>query len=73
MNLVQLLFFGCSHANYSFPHTPKGPKRPAAAGLTGTYVVCLDCGKEFPYDLDEMRIVSPKQIAAAIVPKLETK
>jgi len=23
---------------------------------TGTYVACLDCGKEFPYDWGEMRI-----------------
>ena len=22
----------------------------------GTYVVCLDCGKELPYDWDEMRL-----------------
>ena len=72
MELFRLLF-GCSHSNYSFPRTPKGPKRPEAAGLTGTYVVCLDCGKEFPYDLNEMRIVSPKQISTAVVPKLETK
>ncbi len=26
--------------------------------MTGTYVVCLDCGKEFPYDWQEMRVVT---------------
>ena len=26
------------------------------AARTGTYVACLDCGKEFPYDWGEMRI-----------------
>jgi hypothetical protein len=25
--------------------------------LQGTYVVCLDCGKEFPYDWQRMEIV----------------
>jgi hypothetical protein len=25
----------------------------------GTYVVCLDCGKEFRYDWHEMKIVYP--------------
>jgi len=26
---------------------------------TGTYVVCLDCGKEFAYDWKLMKVVSP--------------
>ncbi len=25
----------------------------------GTYVVCLDCGKEFRYDWNEMRLGKP--------------
>ena len=25
---------------------------------TGTYVVCLDCGKEFPYDWNAMKVLS---------------
>jgi hypothetical protein len=28
-------------------------------GRNGTYVVCLDCGKEFDYDWQEMRIGNP--------------
>ena len=52
------LFFGCCHKRYSFPITPKPGQRRGAAALTGTYVVCLDCGKEFPYDWQEMRVVS---------------
>ncbi len=52
------LFFGCCHKRYSFPITPKAGPRRGAAALTGTYVVCLDCGKEFPYDWEEMRIVT---------------
>jgi len=50
--------FGCWHSHYSFPITVKaGSRRGQEASLTGTYVVCLDCGREFPYDWDEMKIV----------------
>jgi hypothetical protein len=49
--------FGCTHKNYSFPFTPKDRHSCSAAGLTGTYVVCLGCGKEFPYDWRAMKIV----------------
>jgi hypothetical protein len=41
--------------------TTRGAKRRTpAASLTGTYVVCLDCGKEFPYDWKAMRVVRTK-------------
>lgn len=51
-------FFGCTHSNYSFPITAKGANRSiAAASPTGTYVVCLDCGKEFAYDWEAMKVV----------------
>jgi hypothetical protein len=55
--------FGCRHSHYSFPVTIRGKaRRPQAASLTGTYVACLDCGKEFPYDWQEMSVItSPKQ------------
>ncbi|HWX56776.1 MAG TPA: hypothetical protein VN176_19495 [Verrucomicrobiae bacterium] len=54
------ILFGCWHENYSFPVTIKRGERRAApaASATGTYVVCLDCGKEFPYDWNEMKVVS---------------
>jgi hypothetical protein len=29
--------------------------------ITGTYVVCLDCGREFPYDWREMRILAENE------------
>jgi len=52
-------FFGCWHQHYSFPIKVRhGSRRNAAASLTGTYVVCLDCGKEMPYDWKEMRVAS---------------
>lgn len=57
MSLFDLVF-GCSHKRCSFPMTTRGAKRRSpAAFLTGTYVVCLDCGKEFPYDWTTMKVV----------------
>ncbi len=52
-------FFGCWHSHYSFPITVRsGSRRSEAASLTGTYVVCLDCGKEFAYDWRQMKVIS---------------
>jgi hypothetical protein len=52
------MLFGCWHKNLSFPITKRaGQRRTQASSVTGTYVVCLDCGKEFAYDWKEMRIV----------------
>ena len=50
--------FGCAHGRYSFPITVKKGRRSPAASVTGTYVVCLDCGKEMAYDWKQMKIVS---------------
>lgn len=58
--LVDILF-GCWHKHYSFPITHRpGQRRSPAAALTGTYVVCLDCGKEFPYDWQEMKVLDSR-------------
>jgi hypothetical protein len=64
--------FGCWHSHYSFPITVrKGSHRSAAASRTGTYVVCLDCGKELPYDWAEMKVVGsqPKRAVQSLVTK----
>jgi hypothetical protein len=46
----------------SFPLTSKqGQRRSDAATQTGTYIVCLDCGKEFPYDWKSMRVLSSRE------------
>src|SRR2546422_3958940 len=67
-------FFGCWHNHYSFPITVRpGTRRSKAASLTGTYVVCLDCGKEFPYDWREMKVVSPLSGNANRAASLATK
>src|SRR5271169_753681 len=56
------VLFGCSHKNFSFPITKRpGQRLSSAAQLTGTYVACLGCGKEFPYDWQEMKIVEANQ------------
>jgi hypothetical protein len=61
--------FGCRHAHQSFPITKRsGQRRSGAAMATGTYVVCLDCGKEFAYDWQRMKILSPDQKPAAAIP-----
>jgi hypothetical protein len=49
----------------------KGRRSPAAC-VTGTYVVCLDCGKEFAYDWKQMKIVSPHGERVAVA-SLATK
>src|SRR5580658_8313922 len=72
-NLIDMLF-GCRHSRYSFPVTIRGrARRPQAGALTGTYVACLDCGREFPYDWQEMKVItSPaerREYAAALASK----
>jgi hypothetical protein len=60
MSMLERLF-GCSHRRCSFPITVRGKlRRSPAASVTGTYVVCLDCGQEFPYDWNAMKMVEAK-------------
>ncbi len=47
------LLFRCAHRRLTRPITPMSkPGVPQGE----TYVVCLDCGKQFAYDWDTMRI-----------------
>jgi hypothetical protein len=58
--------FGCSHKRCSFPITVRERQhRGPAASVTGTYVVCLDCGHEFPYDWEQMKMVVTEAVEAA--------
>ena len=43
--------FGCSHKRTTFPLTLNGNRKR-------TYVACLECGKEFNYNWEEMHISS---------------
>jgi len=48
--------FGCSHRRLTRPITPVSkPGVPSGE----TYVVCLECGKQFVYDWNRMRIGKP--------------
>jgi hypothetical protein len=51
--------FGCGHQRTTFPLTPARTHVAQAATRKGTYVVCLDCGKEFAYDWTLMRVGQP--------------
>ncbi|MFB3812635.1 MAG: hypothetical protein ACE14L_00875 [Terriglobales bacterium] len=64
---------GCTHTRYTFPLTAKSGLRPAAAVLTGMYVVCLGCGKEFPYDWEQMRVVWDPKHAAEVATRHEPR
>lgn len=64
--------FGCRHSRYSFPITIRaGSRRNATASRAGTYVVCLDCGKELSYDWNAMKIVNAqaRQATRSLVTK----
>ena len=58
MNTLLNVFFGCSHRRTTFPITP-ARKAGKTNSRTNTYVVCLDCGREFDYNWKEMRIGQP--------------
>ena len=57
-SLLQALF-GCSHNSTTFPLTPVRRLRQGMAECDArTYVACLDCGKEIPYDWEKMERIS---------------
>ncbi len=47
------LLFRCGHRRLT---RPVAPITKAGQPHSQSYVVCLDCGKQFEYDLSEMRI-----------------
>jgi hypothetical protein len=61
LNNLLNIFLGCSHRNTTFPITPtrKAGLAPGIGPRHPTYVVCLDCGKEFGYNWSDMRIGEP--------------
>ena len=58
MSILGKLIGGCSHRNTSRVFTIPSPRRRGKR----TYIVCLDCGKEFAYSLAEMRIVKRSKV-----------
>jgi RNase P subunit RPR2 len=55
MKLFDALF-RCLHKRTTFPMSSKRGQHRSPAERSGVYVVCLDCGKEFAYDWNKMRI-----------------
>jgi hypothetical protein len=56
IDTVLNLLFRCPHHRITRPITPASKVgEPHGA----TYVVCLDCGKQFTYDLQKMQIGKP--------------
>jgi hypothetical protein len=66
--------FGCWHSQYSFPMTiRRSSRRNSSAAVTGTHVVCLQCGKELAYDWQRMKVVSSASHVDGRVEALATK
>ena len=62
--MLQAVFnklFACVHRRTTFPRTRA---RTPIGTPPRTYVVCLDCGREIPYDWGRMRVCPPAVIAA---------
>jgi hypothetical protein len=56
IDTVLNLLFRCPHRRLTRPVTPVSK---AGVPHGETYVVCLDCGKQFSYDFKEMRVGRP--------------
>lgn len=52
-NFFYAIFFGCSHGHLTRPFTLE----------THSYKVCLDCGRQFPYSVEEMRTIHPWELS----------
>jgi hypothetical protein len=52
--------FGCPHRRCTFPITSRNRSEEAshakARGSHATYIVCLECGQEFAYDWQRMKL-----------------
>ena len=75
LRLLFALTLGCRHRHKSFPFTPVQRRAPSGIDRTGTYVVCLDCGKTFDYDWSQMRMAKstnapPIRGSASVQPRM---
>lgn len=57
------LLFRCRHRRLT---RPLAPITKAGQPHSRSYVVCLDCGKQFEYDVNEMRMGKPIDRSHAI-------
>jgi hypothetical protein len=71
IDAVLNLLFRCPHRRLT---RPMAPITKAGQPLSQSYVVCLDCGKQFEYDRTEMRIgkpIAPSNPAGVLPPDLQ--
>jgi len=69
------VLFGCGHQRTTFPISPRRRAvgtLPVTGTSSGTYVACLDCGKEFAYDWKSMSIGRP-MAKPAVPPTQQTQ
>jgi len=63
INKVFSRLFGCRHKRVTRPISPA--HRPGTKASSGAaYVACLECGKQFHYDLQNMQMGEPIHAAA---------
>jgi hypothetical protein len=66
--------FSCRHKKCSLLITcRKGQQRSTVASITGTYFVCLGCGKEFAYDWENMRVIDPDRSRVKLLAEKATQ
>ncbi len=68
--MILNFLFGCRHKQLTRPITPvhKPGSQPEK-----TYVACLECGRQFYYDLTAMRIGTPLPRAAGAANIIDAK
>jgi hypothetical protein len=61
LKLIVFSFVRCWHLKKGPIITCRpGQPRSKVASITGTYFVCLGCGKEYAYDLEAGRVIDPE-------------
>lgn len=66
MKELLTFLFRCQHRRTTFPITPARNIKKTGASRSGTYIVCLDCGREFPYNWETMRMETPGRVASGV-------
>jgi DNA-directed RNA polymerase subunit RPC12/RpoP len=66
------LLFRCSHRRLT---RPMAPVTKAGKPQSQTYVVCLDCGKQFEYDVQTMQMGKPidRSHESAVLPQVQQR
>ena len=61
LQVLVSLFPRCRHRKLGPLITLRpGVQRSGVAALTGTYFVCVKCGKQFAYDWEQMKVIDPE-------------